>query len=44
VIADDGREYHVPYALLQQVEQHEAAAVTHTADEIDAIANVIGKS
>ena len=38
VIADDGREYRVSYALLQQVETHAVAATTRTAEEIDAIA------
>jgi predicted SprT family Zn-dependent metalloprotease len=38
VIADDGREYRVSYAVLQQVETRAAATVTRTAAELDAIA------
>ena len=37
VIAEDGREYRVSYAVLQQVEAR-AASVARTAEEIDAIA------
>ena len=37
VITDDGREYRVSYAVLQQVETRAAATVTRTAEEIDAI-------
>jgi hypothetical protein len=39
VIADEGREYRVSYALLQQVEQRTGAAVTRSAAELDAIAH-----
>jgi len=38
VIADDGREYRVSYAVLQQVETRAAASVTRTSEELDAIA------
>jgi len=38
VIAEDGREYRVAYAGLQQVETRTAATVTRTAAELDAIA------
>ena len=38
VIAGDGREYRVAYAVLQQVELRAAATVSRTAEEIDAIA------
>ena len=38
VITDDGREYRVSYAVLQQVKTRAAATVTRTAEEIDAIA------
>ena len=38
VITDDGREYRVSYALLQQVAARAATAVTRTVEEIDAIA------
>jgi predicted SprT family Zn-dependent metalloprotease len=38
VLADDGREYRVSYAVLQQMEAHAATATTRTAEEIDAIA------
>jgi hypothetical protein len=38
VITEDGREYRVSYAVLQQVEARPAATVTRTAAEIDAIA------
>ena len=38
VITEDGREYRVAYAVLQQVEARPAATVSRTAEEIDAIA------
>jgi predicted SprT family Zn-dependent metalloprotease len=38
VITEDGREYRVAYAFLQQVEACPVATVTRTAAEIDAIA------
>jgi predicted SprT family Zn-dependent metalloprotease len=38
VITDDEREYHVSYTVLQNVEAGVIAAVTRTAEEIDAIA------
>jgi len=38
VITEDGREYRVAYAVLQQMEARPAATVTRTAAELDAIA------